>query len=83
MELDQSSGSYAVKGGKTILGRIFAYQEKTGTPYNEVLELPWITFVLSMLDAPSIDYDSKKKEEKTNTPKTAKEEADALRGLFR
>ena len=48
--------------------------------YNDIMKLPYIAFVLGMLDAPQIDYDSKK--EKTKTPQTAEEEAAALMGVF-
>ena len=80
MELDNTKGQYSVKGGKTIIGRIFAYQEKTGMGIKDILKIPYITFVIGMLDAPSVDYDSKK--EKVNTPKTKQDEINALLGVF-
>lgn len=61
MEFDTAKPEYTIKGGRTILGRIFAYQEKTGMPPNEILKMPYIQFVLGMLDAPQVDYESKKK----------------------
>lgn len=64
MERPKTKGDCDIIGGKTILGKIFQYQEKTGMSYDEVLKLPYITFVLGMADAPQIDYDSKK-EKKT------------------
>lgn len=59
LEKPKDKGQYSIIGGKTILGRIFQYQEKTGMNYNDILELPYITFVLGMADAPQIDYDTK------------------------
>lgn len=51
-------------------------------PYNEILKLPWIIFVLGMLDAPQIDYDKEKKNEGKVIPKTAEEEAKAFINFF-
>ena len=52
--------------------------------YNEVLELPYITFVLGMADAPQIDYDSKKKtKNKANKElNTAQDEINAIKAAF-
>lgn len=80
MEIDKSEGSYAVKGGKTILGKIFQYQEKTGMPVKDIMKLPYIFFVIGMLDAPAIDYDKKK--QKTYTPETGKDEINAFMGFL-
>lgn len=33
--------------------------------YNDILKLPYITFVLGMADAPQVDYESKKEKKKT------------------
>jgi len=60
LESPESERQYNIIGGKTILGKIFTYQEKTGMPYKEILKLPYIAFVIGMLDAPQIDYKSKK-----------------------
>lgn len=49
---------------------------------NEILKMPYIFFVIGMLDAPSIDYDKKKKDEKIISPKTAQEEMNAIAGLL-
>lgn len=46
--------------------------------YNEVLELPYITFVLGMADAPQIDYESKKVNKDTKVPQTKEEEINAF-----
>jgi hypothetical protein len=48
----------------------------------EILRMPYILFVVGMLDAPSIDYDKKKKM-KTAPPKTAEEEANLLNAALR
>jgi len=40
---------------------MFSYQKETGLSPKEILRLPYVFFVLGMLDAPSIDWDSKKK----------------------
>ena len=48
--------------------------------YRDIMALPYIAFVLGMLDAPQIDYESKK--EKLNTPQTAEEQVAALTGVF-
>ena len=62
--MGESKGKYSITGGKTIIGKIFSYQEKTGMSYFDILKLPYITFTLGMLDAPQIDYDSDKKDTK-------------------
>jgi len=77
LEIDNKGGQHAIKGGKTFLGRLFAYQEKTGMGIKEIMKLPYILFVIGMLDAPSIDYESKKTKE-YNTPNTAEEEINAV-----
>lgn len=69
MEAPNDKRSYDTKGGKTILGKIFAYQEKTGMPYNEIMNLPYIIFVIGMLDAPQVDYESKKDKKNKNKKK--------------
>ena len=76
METNQSKRKYIITGGKTIIGRIFSYQEKTGMTIKEILEMPYIMFILGVLDAPAIDYEDKK--EKVHVPKTEKEEINAL-----
>ena len=43
---------------------MFAYQEKTGMTQKQILNLSYIYFVVSMYDAPSIDYSKDKKEKK-------------------
>ncbi len=48
--------------------------------YEDILKLPYITFVLGMLDAPQIDYDKKEKE--IHEPKTAGDEANSLIGAL-
>jgi hypothetical protein len=80
LEVNQSSGQYAVKGGQTIIGRIFAYQEKTGMSVKDIMNLPYIMFVIGMLDAPAVDYESKK--DKTNNPEDAQEQINALMGAL-
>jgi len=72
LEAPESEGSHAIIGGKTILGKIFAYQEKTGASYEEVLALPYVQFVIGMADAPHVDYNSEKPKKKSTfgTPKS-------------
>ena len=70
MERPEEEGKYNIIGGKTILGKIFQYQEKTGMSYNEVLKLPYIIFVLGMADAPQVDYSSSTNKKKTKKKKT-------------
>jgi hypothetical protein len=84
LEIDKSKGQYAVKGGRTIIGRIFAYQEKTGMSIKEILKLPYVMFVIGMLDAPAIDYESKEEKEKDTliSPKDANSEINALIGAL-
>lgn len=81
MEKPKTKGQHSIIGGKTILGKIFQYQEKTGMSYNDILKLPYITFVLGMADAPQVDYDSKKETKKDTA--TAQEEINALANVFR
>ncbi len=79
MEIDKDERKYTIKGGKTFLGRLFAYQEKTGMSPKEIMKIPYILFVIGMLDAPSIDYDKKNsKKKKKKSPKTAKGEVNAV-----
>ena len=80
MEIPTDKGRYSYKGGKIIIGRIFAYQERTGMSYNDILDLPYITMILGGIDAPSID--TEKKEKKVVTPITAEEEAGALNNFL-
>lgn len=40
--------------------------------YNDILKLPYIIFVLGMLDAPQIDYDSDNKDKKKEKKKKQK-----------
>ena len=78
-------GVHSIKGGRTILGRIFAYQERTGASLKEIQEMPYIQFVLSMADAPGVDYDAKKDKEKTSdtiNPGTQDEQLSALAGFL-
>lgn len=48
--------------------------------YEDIMKLPYIAFVLGMLDAPQIDYDSKK--EDLYKPPTAGDEAAAFVGAL-
>ena len=82
METVKSKRQYAVSGGKTIIGKIFAYQEKTGMPIQEIMKMPYIMFIIGMLDAPSIDYDKENKKEKEIQPETANDEAASLTGFL-
>lgn len=66
MERDTESGQYSYKGGVTIAGKLFAYQEKTGSSIETILKMPYILFVLGGLDAPSLDTENK--ENKAQTP---------------
>lgn len=61
LEINEDEGQYSIKGGKTILGRIFSYQERTGASLEEIYRMPYIQFVIGMLDAPSVEYDKKEK----------------------
>jgi len=60
LEKPKNERQHSIIGGKTILGKIFSYQEKTGMSVNDILQLPYIFFVISMADAPQIDYEKKK-----------------------
>lgn len=81
MEKSTDKRSYDIKGGKTILGKVFAYQEKTGMSYNEIMRLPYIIFVIGMIDAPQADYDTKK--DNVVKPKTKEEEIASMNAIFR
>ena len=83
MEADNSTRQYVVKGGKTFLGAMFAYQERTGMTPKEILKLPYIQFVIGMVDCPQVDYESKNKKEETNVPRTVEEEITALTRALR
>jgi hypothetical protein len=80
LEIPESKGQHAIKGGKTIIGKLFAYQERTGASLKDTLNTPYIMFVLGMLDAPSIDYGDKKSKE--NKPSTAADEISAITGAL-
>lgn len=83
MEIDKDEvRKYKVKGGKTILGKLFAYQERTGLAPKEILKLPYIQFVLGMLDAPQVDYGNEKEKKKIGKL-TPKEEMAAIANIFR
>ena len=82
MEAPKDAGKYAVKGGRTFIGRMFQYQEKTGMTPKQIGQLPYIMFVLGMLDAPQIDMKEKNEDVKLNVPKTPEEEMNALLGFF-
>lgn len=76
LEVTETTNEYTITGGKTIIGKIFSYQEKTGMSPAEIMKLPYIMFVLGMYDAPQIDYSSK--EDKNKKPKTPKTIADEI-----
>lgn len=82
MDLDNETRSYSVKGGKTFLGALFQYQERTGASLKEIKKLPYIQFIIGMVDAPSIDYEKKTKKEKTEIS-DKQEEINALAGFLR
>lgn len=77
----KSKRQYTFVGGKTIIGRIFAYQEKTGMSYKEIMKMSYIVFVLGMLDAPQIDYDSKK--DKETKLESAESQVNAILNVFK
>ena len=77
----KSKRQYDFVGGKTIIGRVFAYQEKTGMSYKEIMKMPYIVFVLGMLDAPQIDYDTKKTKEKKLD--SAESQVNAILNVFK
>lgn len=57
-------GSYDTKGGVTIFGKIFAYQEKSGSSYKSIMQMPYIQFVGAAIDAPQVDYEGGKEKKK-------------------
>jgi len=61
---------------------MFSYQEKTGLSPKEIMKIPYIVFVIGMLDAPQIDYDTDKKK-KIIKPTNADEEMSAIMGAFK
>lgn len=68
MEDVDEGGQYVIKGGNTIMGYLFAYQEKTGMGLKEIMKTPWLMIVLGMLTAPSVDYEASKEKKKTKPP---------------
>lgn len=82
MEVDKTKRKYTIKGGHTILGRIFEYQKETGLSPESIMKLPYIFFVISMADAPQIDYETKDKKTVIE-PKTQEEEIAALTAIFK
>ena len=84
MEANQEESTKSdIKGGKTLIGRIYNYQEKTKMSITEILNLPYIYYVLSMLDAPYLNYDKKEKKKEKETPNTAEAEAGAFTNFFK
>jgi hypothetical protein len=76
LDAADEKGTHNIKGGKTIFGRIISYQEKTGMSIEGIMRMPYITFVLGMLDAPSIDFDEKTTKEVI--PDTANSQVNSL-----
>lgn len=84
LEVDGSKGSYSFKGGKTILGKIFTYQKETGESLRNIMNLPYIYFVIGMLDCVTVDFDSKdSKKIKNKEAKTAEEEMAAFAAFMK
>ena len=81
MDVDKTEGQYTVKGGRTFIGKMFSYQERTGMSPGQILKLPYILFVLGMYDAPSIDYETKK--EKKLKPTTAEEQVNSIISILK
>lgn len=77
MDINKQKGKHTVKGGQTIIGKIFTYQKETGTSLKEVMSMPYIQFVLGMLDVVQIDYDSKETRD-TYEPDTGHAEINAV-----
>jgi len=46
----------------------------------QVLDIPWLFMIIGMIDAPSVDFKSKKENKKV--PKTADEEMIAFGSIF-
>lgn len=82
MEVTETTNEYTITGGKTIIGKIFSYQEKTGMSPAEIMKLPYIMFVLGMYDAPQIDYSSKDEKKKPKTPETMADEIALVTGAL-
>ena len=83
LEVTETTNEYTITGGKTIIGKIFSYQEKTGMSPAEIMKLPYIMFVLGMYDAPQIDYSSKdEKKKKPKPPKTIADEIALVTGAL-
>lgn len=74
MAPDKTEKKYVVKGGRTILGKIFTYQEKTGMSIGDILKLPYIFFVIGSLDSVQIDYEETRKINKDEKNASKKEE---------
>lgn len=82
MEINVDENKYTVKGGNTFLGKMFSYQERTGMSPKDILKLPYIQFVIGMLDAPQIDYESKKEKNKDKKNMTPEEELAVIAGAL-
>lgn len=80
LERPKEKRKYKIVGGKIIFGKIFEYQTKTSMPYNDIMKLPYIAFILGMLDAPQVDYDSEKEDIKK--PQTKEEEIAVMNAIF-
>ena len=58
------------------MGRLFSYQERTGASLHEIMNMPYIQFIIGMVDCPHIDYDTKK--EINSVSLTAEQQAEQL-----
>lgn len=84
METAKSKGRHNIKGGVTILGKIFAYQQTTGQKWDDILRMPYIAFVLAMADAPAVDYeDQKNSSVKVKDHETAEDELNTMLSIFK
>lgn len=82
MDIDKSERQYTVKGGRTILGRLFEYQKETGASLKDIMKMPYIHFALSMMDAPYIDTDKKKTDATVKKAETEEDQLKALQSFF-
>ena len=79
--LEISETEQPIRGGKTWIGKLFSYQERTGLSIDKILKIPYIMLIVGMLDAPSIDFEKNKKE--GVKIKTAQDEANAFLGFLK
>jgi hypothetical protein len=60
---------------------MFSYQSQTGMPIKDILKMPWIQFIIGMLDAPTTDLKSGKNKQSLPV-NTAEEQINSINQIL-